>query len=419
MSKSQQQPSTRKAVQQEYRDFMEMETLVQKAFARLHQYVEKEQYRGYEFDDFLASPLCRLLSFGNVFLKRVWIQVGERLPINIRPLIGIPKLESTKARGFFAKGALWQYQRSGDPQWLAIAERHLEWLMQNPSTGYPGISWGNHFDFASRGGFFPKGLPTIVWTAHIAESFDLAYQLTGKAQYREVVIQAAQFIVEGLERHSDENGICFAYAPGILNLIHNSNLLGAATLLRAWRYTGDPAQHRLAQQAYQWTIAHMHPDGSWYYGAEPKYRWIDNFHTAYNIDCLMTAVQIVGEEFFPFSIVERAYAFWVKHFFEEDGTPWYYHNRKYPLDIQCAAQAIETFAKLWEVFPDALKRGIAVARWTIRNMQKSNGAFRYRRLRFWRNDLEPIHWGEATMYAALSALLLALQRAHSGKGEMI
>ncbi len=391
-------------------------TLLEHSFAQLHRFVAKEQYRGYEFDDFLASPLCRFLSFGNLFLKRVWIQVGERLPFNIRPLIGIPKLESTKARGFFAKGCLLQYQRTQEAEWLRRAEHHLQWLLEHPSRGYPGISWGNHFDFASRGGFFPKGLPTIVWTAHIAESFDLAHRITHNGKYREAVLNAAQFIVEGLERHQDAQGICFAYAPGILNLIHNSNLLGAATLLRAWRYTQDPQYYQLACQAYQWTVAHMHPDGSWYYGAEPKYRWIDNFHTAYNIDCLMTAYQIVGEDFFPFAIIQKAYNFWTRHFFDPDGTPWYYHNRKFPLDIQCAAQAIETFAKLWNVFPDALERGITVALWTIRNMQKPNGAFRYRRLRFWKNDLEPIHWGESTMYAALATLLFALHQALRQQG---
>lgn len=390
--------------------------LAETAFWRLHAYEEQQEYRGYEFDDFLASPICRFLSFGNLFLKRVWIQVGERCPINLRPILGIPKLESTKARGFFAKGCLLMYQREQDARFINWAEKHLQWLLENHSTGYPGISWGNHFDFASRGGFFPKGLPTIVWTAHIAESFDLAYQLTQKPLYRDTVIEAAHFVLHALERHEDSKGICFAYAPGILNLIHNSNLLGAATLLRAWRYTQEDILLELAQRAYEWTIAHRNPDGSWYYGAEPKYRWIDNFHTAYNIDCLLLALEIVGEAFFSRAILEQSYTYWANTFFEPDGTPWYYHNKKYPLDIQCAAQAIETFAKCSLHFPDALSWGCRVTQWTIQHMQKPNGAFRYRRTRWWKIDLEPIHWGEATMYSALAHILWAIAESEKKMG---
>jgi hypothetical protein len=38
-------------------------------------------------------------------------------------------------------------------------------------------------------------------------------------------------------------------------------------------------------------------------------------------------------------------------------------------------------------------------------MQKKNGAFRYQIRRFWKNNLEAIHWGQSTMLAALGAYL--------------
>ena len=30
---------------------------------------------------------------------------------------------------------------------------------------------------------------------------------------------------------------------------------------------------------------HQRPDGSWYYGEQENMHWVDNFHTAYVLDC--------------------------------------------------------------------------------------------------------------------------------------
>jgi hypothetical protein len=382
--------------------------LARQAFLRLHGYLEREQYRGYEFDDFLGSPAVQFLTSNHLFRQRVAIQVGERCPLNARPLLGIRKLESTKARGFFAKGYLYCLLASGEESWLSAAVACLDWLVENGSRQYPGASWGNAFDFASRGGFMPKGRPSIVWTAHIAEAFDLAYAVTKKGEYLKVLEESAKFIITALERHEDERGICFAYAPASPALVFNSNLLGAATLLRWWRHSGDSTSFDLARRAISWTLPQMNADGSWYYGVGARYRWIDNFHTAYNIDCLVAAHDLGGESLVPEAIVNRSYSYWTTSFFLEDGAPKYYNDRTYPLDIQCAAQAIETLSKLRNRFADAGPLVDKVLVWTLRHMQKKNGAFRYQIRRFWKNNLEAIHWGQSTMLAALGAYLYSL-----------
>jgi hypothetical protein len=383
-------------------------TLASQAFLGLHRYLQQQHYRGYEFDDFLASQAVRLLSLNSLFLQRVAVQAGELLPLNVRPLLGIRKLESTKARGFFAKGYLYRFLATGDESWLSAAVSCLDWLLENSSQQYPGAGWGNAFDFASRGGLIPRDSPTIVWTAHIAEAFDLAYFVTKKPEYLNALEQSAGFIISALERHEDERGICLAYAPGSPVLVFNSNLLGAVTLLRWWRHSGDSACFDLARRAISWTVTQINPDGSWYYGVGPQYRWIDNFHTAYNIDCFVTAHELGGEDLVPEAVIDRSYNFWRTSFFLRAGTPKYYHARVYPLDIQCAAQAIETLSKLRGRFASAGPLADKVLIWTLAHMQKDNGAFRYQIRRFWKNNLEAIHWGQSTMLAALGAYLYSL-----------
>jgi hypothetical protein len=377
---------------------------VLEAFKSLHKRVEQAGYKGYEFDDLLGSPVLKPLAFGNLFLQRVIVQIGELWPVNFRPLVGVRQLESTKARGFFARGYLYAYLATQDERWLGCARKQLDWLLIHGSPGFEDLAWGNAFDFASRGGFFPKDLPTIVWTSHIAATFLLAHEICGEERYLDALGQSCRFIVTELPRHEDDNGICFAYAPGLMNLVHNSNLLGAATLLRGWQHFGIEEYRKLAERSYQWTLAHANSDASWYYGIGRRYRWIDNHHMAYVIDCLVTADDIAPGEIVDRALIKRSYRYWTSNFFLKSGLPRFYPNARFPADIQCASQAIESLAKLSGRFSDALPLAKKVANWTIDNMQKPNGGFRYQIRQFWRNNLESIHWGQSTMLAALGAL---------------
>ena len=94
-------------------------------------------------------------------------------------------------------------------------------------------------------------------------------------------------------------------------------------------------------------------------------------------------------------------------FIEEDGTPRYYDGRRYPLDIQCASQAIHTLVRLRHLRDDAVETAHRVALWTLGNMQDKEGFFYFRKYPLITNKTPMFHWGQATMLAALSELLLA------------
>jgi hypothetical protein len=53
-----------------------------------------------------------------------------------------------------------------------------------------------------------------------------------------------------------------------------------------------------------------------------------------------------------------------------------------------------------------------VADWTLKNMQAPEGYFYYRKYPFITNKTPTMHWGQATMFAALSLLDQRLQSAN-------
>lgn len=373
---------------------------------KLNEYVEKNNFKGFEFDDFLASPIIRALSFGNLFLKRVFIQVGEISPINFRKILLIKKQDSYKARAFFAEGSAILYEITNEIKWKEKLKKHLIFLKENYNKNYRGYGWGNHFDFASRGGFIPKFVPTIVWTSKIADAayYSLKRIPELKSLCKEIINGAAEFIVHSLERIEDKTGICFAYAPGLKLPIHNSNFLGAATLAKYYEINMDFEIYSLIKKSLDWSLSRINPDGSWYYGDSKKFKWIDNFHTAYNLDCLIDIYEI-DNALVNFNYIQKTYDFWIKNFFTNEGICKYYHDKTYPIDIQSIAQAIETLSKVKKYFPDSINVLHKVIVWTLKNMQNPDGSFAYQIRQLWKNRIPYIHWGQSTMFAALSHYL--------------
>jgi hypothetical protein len=182
-------------------------------------------------------------------------------------------------------------------------------------------------------------------------------------------------------------------------------MLGAALLARVGFHTGDRSAFELAKSAMTYSCVRQNEDGSWFYGEAQKYHWIDNFHTGYNLDCLKRYIDSSGDREFE-SNLQHGFQYFKENFIEPDGRPKYYHNQALPIDIQCAAQAIDTLALFSEIDPDALPLAEKVAEWTIRNMQAGDGHFYYRDLGWKKVKTPMLHWGQGTMFKALANLLL-------------
>ena len=372
-------------------------------------WVERRNYKGYDPGDGLTSFL-RPLTFGHIFLERLLQQAVWKSPINIRPLVGIRPLDSTKGRGFMAWGYLLRYGAQKAPEDLARAIQCLEWLDQNREPGHAGHCWGNHFDFSTRSGRMKAHTPTIVWSGLIGQAFLEAFERTQDQRWLDIAESICRWVL-ALPRERTPSGDCLSYTGVFQNSVHNSNLLGAGLLGRTFKHRPKEEYREVAQRAALYTCERQRPDGSWWYGEEPKYHWIDNFHTAYNLDSLKRYAEGTGDHSFD-DRIRRGYAYFKQVFFEPNGCPRYYHDSTYPIDIQCAAQAIDTFALFADEDPEAMVLAQRVARWTIDNLQARSGNFYYRKYRWMTAKTPYFHWGQATSFKALCHLVARLTPHH-------
>lgn len=375
---------------------------------RLSSWLEEHDYRGYDTFDGLNSRFVRPLTFENEFLRTVLQQGVRRFPLNLRPALGVRRERSTKGMGFLARGFLRLHQATGDQTWADKAETALQWLTEHQSPGYSGACWGNHFDYQSRTFYLPKGVPTVVWTSLIGHAFLDAYDHLGKQRYREIAISACEHILRDLTIFPDDKGACITYVPSMNSQVHNANTLGASLLARTYAHTSNQSYRELSEKAMQYTAQHQRPNASWFYGEKANLHWVDNFHTAYVLDCFKHYTESTGDQRF-YDGMMRGYEYWKHTFFLADGTPRYYDNKTLPIDIQCSSQAIDTLVYFQNYDSASLPLAQKVAEWTIDNMQDKSGYFYYRRYSPWLVNKTPtLHWGQATMLCALAALYKSL-----------
>jgi rhamnogalacturonyl hydrolase YesR len=379
---------------------------------RVAQWVEAHDYRAYDPGDGQLSIL-RHLTFQRFFFKRLLTAAVLRAPFNIRPWIAIPPHTSTKGMGYMAWGYVKRYAETRDPRYAERARHCLEWLIQHRAPGTPHFCWGNHFDFSTRGGTIPAHAPTIVWSGLIGQAFLEAHKVLGETKYLDVAVSIGDWILT-LPREQTKTGACLSYVAFKQSSIHNSNMLGAALLGQVGALTRNARALDVARQAMEYSCSNLNDDGAWFYGVHPKYHWIDNFHTGYNLDSLKRYADATGDRSFD-AQMQRGFDYFKRTFFEADGRPKYYHDRTYPTDIQCAAQAIDTLTYFSAEDAGALALARKVAEWTIERMQAPDGHFYYRDLGWIMTKTPMLHWGQGTMFKALSHLAAHLSAASGTK----
>ena len=372
---------------------------------RLQVYVEANDYAGYDPYDAFNSPLVRALGSHSKWVGIALTQFFRRCPVNLRPLFGVKKGHNPKGIGLF----LWGYAKLYriEPKETTLKQiQHLLGLLESLKThGYSGNCWGYNFDWQSRDGFCPKGSPTIVNSSFIGHALLDCYECTGLEQALTMAGSIKDFILNDLNRTNQGDHFCFSYSPTDTTVIHNANMLGASILIRLLKYTGDSACEEAALSSLSFSMSRQHEDGSWPYGDAKTQQWVDSFHTGFNLQ----ALKAILDEGFAAEFregFERGTTYYAETFFLADGTPKYFNNRVYPLDIHAPAEGICFFATLGDPYRAQTE---IILDWMVSNMLSPQGYFYFRKTKYGTNRIPYMRWTQAWAFHALTQYMLAFQ----------
>lgn len=381
--------------------------MIKDSFDKLKEYCAAEHYKGWDPYDGLNSWVIQKTFLGKSrFFRLAWIQLFKRNPINLRRIFGVEKEFNSKGLALFIIGYCNLTKLQPHNKYFIEKIRFLsEKLISLKSTGYSGACWGYNFDWQARAFFQPKGTPTVVATSFVAESLFMAYELTGEEKYREVALSSSKFVLNDLNRTFDKKeNYTLSYSALDNTQVFNAGLLGAKLLAQCYKYGGPKELLIEAKKICQFVCDKQKKDGSWSYSMLDFHKWIDSFHTGFNLECLNAYSKISKDNSFDMNI-EKGLRYYLNNFFLEDGRAKYYNNRTYPIDIHAPAQLVVTLGKM-NYFHENIEIIDKVLDWTIKNMQSSKGYFYYQKKKGVSSKIPYMRWAQSWMFYAMSYYMI-------------
>jgi hypothetical protein len=376
--------------------------LIAETVLKLQRYIVSCDYAGYDPYDALTSPLFRLpLLRSNKLIRFASQQFLRRLPINLRPLLGVRPGRNPVTYGLCLHA--YTYLMSVFPEEKEAFEVQagycLSQLEHLQSKNYSGSCWGYDFDWEGWYARIPAFTPTVVATGFITNALFAYHTITGNQKAGNLCRSAADFVMKDLNRSYDGDAFCFSYSPNDNQRILNATMKAARLLVQSHSIAHNTTLLQQAKATVAFLLKRQRTDGGWPYAAGDARSWVDNFHTGYILDCLADYAELSGDVSAN-PALKKGLSFYVDNFLDNNAVPKYYHQSVYPIDATAGAQTIITLSRFGHV-----QKSVSVARWMIENMFDGEGRFYYQRHKAFLNRTAYMRWSNAWMLLALSYLM--------------
>lgn len=381
---------------------MSIKNSVENSFNSLKDFCESENYSGWDPYDGLNSKLFNAMP--NFISKNKWARISitqflKHSPINFRKILLVEKGHNPKGLSLFLIGYCNMFLINNDHELLVKINFLADKLLELKTKGFSGACWGYNFPWQSRAFYQEKFSPTVVASSFIGYSLMDAYEITKKEEYLNTAISIKDFVLNDLNKKNyGDNDLIFSYSPFDNTEVINASLLGAKLLSRIYSYTKEEELINYAKKSVSYACKLQSKDGAWPYGALSYQNWIDSFHTGYNLEAINEYRKYSNDNSFDKNI-DLGLDYYLNNFIQEDGTPKYYNDRVYPIDVHCPAQFLSTISEF------GIKNELVdkMLLWTIYNMQnKEKGYFFFQKKKYWTSKIPYMRWSQAWMFYAMS-----------------
>lgn len=368
---------------------------------QLVDYIEGNNYKGYDPYDFLKSPLFKRSILKNNKLIRFYAQqFGKRFPFNLRSLFQIPKGYNPVTIGLAIEG--YSYLVSAYPdlkdEIVTKVEKLVSELNMLIPKNFTNACWGYDFEWEARYASIPAYQPTVVATGIITNALFKYYQVSKSQKVAQHITSASEFVLKDLNRTYNNDTFCFSYSPFDKQVVFNASMKAVRILMQAYSISKNENLYIEARNAINFVMNYQQENGTWVYSTKLNKR-IDNYHTGYILSCLKDYINISGDLELSDNL-HLGYSFYKNNFIEKNGAPKFYHNYLYPIDCTSASQTIMTLIKFGDI-----NLAENVAKYMLENMFDKKGFFYFRKFKYFLIKTPMMRWSQAWMFAALSNLL--------------
>lgn len=315
------------------------------------------------------------------------------------------------ADAHYAMGFASLYRVTSDPHHLARAVHFLDVLKATRCPDFDDYCWGYPFDWVTRDGVIPQQTPLITTTPYAFEAFLEGYQLSGRAEWRDVLASIARHGFRDIKEFkvSDDSATC-SYTPFNTGGVINAAAYRAFLLTSASTVFSERSYQEAAERNLTFVLNAQNRDGSWPYAVDGVRDFVDHFHTCFVMKALAKIHTLTGHER-TLEALTKGVDYYLANLFEADALPRPFAKAPrltiYKRELYDCAECINLCVLLRDRFPQldaTLNRVVTVI---LRDWVKPDGSFRSRQLMAgW--DNVPMHrWAQSQMFRSLAVFIAA------------
>jgi hypothetical protein len=343
--------------------------------------------RAFRKSPFFRSKICRL----------VWIQLFKRSPIDFRAAVRVPRGYNPKGLALVIRGLLDLYRIDGKGAYLEDAYELARIILSLRASGREYFCAGYDFFWQAKAFSVPEFTPNMVVSTFAGHAFLDLYEIDGEPEWLEHAAGVGRFIEEELKLFESDDVAVFGYIPGERAVVHNVNLMGSAFFARLYGVTGEGRYGKHSTRSAEYSMRAQRSDGAWEYGEQPYHRWVDNFHTGFNLVSLELVRRCLSTDRWDNGI-ELGLEYHMRNHFLADMTPKYYDTSLYPVDIHNFAQGVDTFLTFGH--DTRARKLLEKAVETMWDAKRHH--FYYQKTRLYMNRIDYMRWSQAWMFYALA-----------------
>jgi hypothetical protein len=289
------------------------------------------------------------------------------------------------------------------------AVRFLEALLASRSAGFANFCWGYPFDWVTRNGTIPAGMPLITSTPYAYEAFREALVIDGEERWSRVCRSIAEHAVTDIKDFQvSEGASACSYTPYDKGGVVNAAAYRACLLTQAAVDFSEDRYWRIAERNLNFVLQAQQANGSWFYSVDGERDFVDHFHTCFVLKALAKIDNLTGHSGCRRAIA-KGLEYYLAHLFDSEGLPRPFSKAPrltiYRRELYDYAECVNLCVLLRGRHPLLQKTLETVVNDIMNRWIKADGSFRSRELLLgW--DNVPMHrWAQSQMFRSLAFLV--------------
>jgi hypothetical protein len=388
---------------------MEMDTqAIRSEIAHLHNWAMERDCDYLSINTVPEPKWVDYLRSRSVLFGVGWRQLFRLSPVDLRPLFGCRGgRRDSKATILFAfayldlKAALGQ---TFDSAWQECARRVLD--LRSPRAKGFGVRQNNVLYLKAY--HANEDDISALLTAWAGRLFVRVFRYTGNSHYLDLAGEVARYFLDEHPRTTCPEGTYFYYDPNLSDKIFNASGEISSYLVEYGALSGDLEAREMGQSGLQYLISNQNGDGSWFYGAGPRFHYIDNFHTAFVLNAIASATSYLSWDALTASL-NNGIRYFTSRLFRDSPSglrPIHLDRRFLPLnsnliqsvDLRDVTASVVLFLELAKTDARYREHADRVLQWALNHMRSAKGTYYPEITVVWSNEIPYIEFQAWMLY---------------------